>query len=187
MWLAGTTGFEPATSGLTGRRTLQTVLRSLELPGTSGECEVYPRWPSAQGGPVSFPFLLVRVWRWYEYQGQDRRPTSIARNGEVLLDERRGSGLLSEEHGTRRQSHHVDGGVGQGGRGGVDVRDAEPQESFDIHNPALVEVSDGVAALTYNAIGRRKADRDAYRANILSVLQGSPRRLAAGSPPADAH
>jgi hypothetical protein len=44
------------------------------------------------------------------------------------------------------------------------MSDAEPQESFDIHNPALVEVSDGVAALTYSAIGRRKADSDAYRA-----------------------
>lgn len=51
------------------------------------------------------------------------------------------------------------------------MSDAEPWESFDIQNPSLVEVSDDVAALTYNATGRRKAESDAYRANILSVYK----------------
>src|SRR5919106_3861924 len=44
---AGTTGFEPATSGLTGRRTLQTVLRALRThPRLRAETEVYLRQPT---------------------------------------------------------------------------------------------------------------------------------------------
>ncbi len=47
--LAGTTGFEPATSGLTGRRTLQTVLRSRDLPEMPGVTwEVYRSGGGAQ-------------------------------------------------------------------------------------------------------------------------------------------
>jgi hypothetical protein len=60
---AGTTGFEPATSGLTGRRTLQTVLRALEFARDSGQSSKYicrmallniaPGWV---GGSTGLPF-----------------------------------------------------------------------------------------------------------------------------------
>ena len=49
--LAGTTGFEPATSGLTGRRTLQTVLRALELCASR-------RLRDRPGKYIGQPFLL---------------------------------------------------------------------------------------------------------------------------------
>jgi hypothetical protein len=61
--LAGTTGFEPATSGLTGRRTLQTVLRALELARESGlTVEVYLPWRAAQHRVGSM--VSVRTVNW---------------------------------------------------------------------------------------------------------------------------
>lgn len=50
------------------------------------------------------------------------------------------------------------------------MAEAQPWESFDIHEPSYVPISDGVAAVVYEATGRRHADDDdEYRANILSV------------------
>ena len=65
--LAGTTGFEPATSGLTGRRTLQTVLRSRDLPEMPGMTgEVYRSGDGAQddaGLGRGFPgFAVFLPW-----------------------------------------------------------------------------------------------------------------------------
>lgn len=51
------------------------------------------------------------------------------------------------------------------------MADADPWESFEIHDPTQVEINDGVVGLVYEGTGRRDAGSDDYRANILSVYK----------------
>ena len=64
------------------------------------------------------------------------------------------------------------------------MADADPWESFEIHDPALVPIRDDAAGLVYEATGRRVSDGYVYRANILSVY-GRTTGMAADPAPAD--
>jgi hypothetical protein len=52
---------------------------------------------------------------------------------------------------------------------------AEPWDSFEIQEPSLVSISDGVVGLVYQAGGQRTAQSDEYRARILSVYRETDR------------
>jgi hypothetical protein len=61
--LAGTTGFEPATFGLTGRRTLQTVLRSQELTYRVGPEKYISHRPPLNIAAHQSSSVSGSVWR----------------------------------------------------------------------------------------------------------------------------
>ena len=76
------------------------------------------------------------------------------------------------------ESHVADDGkfvLSMGVMGKRDVVEAmghaEPWVSFEILDPSLIPIAEGVIGLVYKATGQRDGDSDEYRANILSVYK----------------